>query len=88
MLVIIQLCNYFQKELEVFPNVRTLDEGMKKIATYMNRNDLKECIAYHLVKGEITGKGWRIWRTLDSFFYRVNNSFRKPIKIGNRGEFQ
>ena len=83
--MIIQLCNGFQ-EIETFHNIRRIDEGMKRIASYMAKNELRDCNAYQFVNGEQSGKGWRVFRRLDTFFYRVNQSFRSNVKIGTMEE--
>lgn len=79
--MIIQLCNGFQ-EIETFHSVRRIDDGMKQIASYMSKNGLRDCNAYQVLKGEQSGKGWRIWRTMDTFFYCVHHSIRSNVRIG------
>lgn len=75
-------------EIEKFNNIRKIEDGMKRIASYMAKNNLRDCNAYQLVRGEISGRGWRIWKSLDTFFYRVNESLRHPINLGKQEDLQ
>ena len=85
--MIITLCNGFT-EIQRFNNIRRIGVAMKEIASYMEKHNLKDCNAYQLVHDEQSGKGWRIWRTMDTFFYKVNNSLRSTVRIGRAEEFQ
>ena len=79
--MIIGLYNGFQ-QIESFHNIRRIEVAMKSIASYMVKNNLKDCRAFQIVKDEPSGKGWRVWRTMDTFFYRVNQSLRSSVRIG------
>lgn len=85
--MIIQLCNGF-REIETFRSVRRIGDVMRRIAIYMDNNDLRDCNAYQLVKGEQSGKGWRIWKKLDTYFYRNNCSFKNSVRIGRKEELE
>lgn len=67
-------------------SVRNVHEGMRTIAEYMAKNDLKDCTAYELRNGETCGKGWRIWRTSEYYYYHVNHSQRKNVRIASKEE--
>lgn len=85
--MIIQLCNGF-REIETFRSVRRIGDGMRRIAIYMDKNDLRDCNVYQLVKGQQSGKGWRIWKKLDTYFYRNNFSFKNSVRIGRMEELE
>ena len=84
--MIIQLYDGFL-EIERFTGVRRVEEGMKRIASYMAKHNLRDCNAYQLVKGEMTGRGWRIFKSMDTFFYRVNESMKRPVNLGKTEDF-
>lgn len=70
----------------VLKAINGVKNGMRTIASYMAKNDLKDCTAFQLINGECAGKGWRIWRTDGTYYYRLNDINRKAVRIGRMEE--